>query len=210
MDAFLHAVVIAFSAMFPMINPVGHAPMFYAMTTGWSEADRRKAAWKSSLYATLILIAALLVGRLILEFFAIDLDDLRIAGGILVAHSAWGMITNKSRITPAEHEAATEREDISLTPLAIPILSGPGAISLAMGLLSYGDPAIVHGGYAVGFILIGLLTWVCFLASGSIVRLLGVNGTGALNRILGLFIMAIGVNLVATGVHNKLSTLVPP
>lgn len=208
MHDFFNATIVSFAAMFPMINPIGHAPMFFGMTAGMSEDDRRKVALKSSFFATAILILSLLVGRFVLRFFGIDLDDLRIAGGILVAQAAWGMLNNKAKMTPAEHEAAEVREDISLTPLAIPILSGPGAISLAMGLLAYGDKAGDYAGYVFGFLLIGLLTWVCFLASGGIVRILGVNGTGALNRILGLFIMAIGVNLVADGIHNKLAALV--
>lgn len=208
MNSFFHAALISFAAMFPMINPVGHAPMFYAMTSEMTVEDRRATAWKSSFYATTILVLSLLAGRFVLEFFGIDLDDLRIAGGILVAHAAWGMLNNRAKMTPAEHEAADDREDISLTPLAIPILSGPGAISLAMGLLSYGGTVADYAGYLAGFLLIGLLTWICFRVSGGIVRLLGVNGTGALNRVLGLFIMAIGVNLVAHGIHDKLAEII--
>lgn len=139
-----------------------------------------------------------------LNFFGVGIDELRIAGGILIGHTAWGMINNASKITPHEHEAAWAREDISLTPLAIPILSGPGAISLAMGLLLHGHTMEHYAGYIAGFLVIGAMTWGAFLVSGGIVRILGVNGTGALNRILGLMILAIGVNLIATGIHDKL------
>ena len=200
---FWHALVVSVVAMFPMINPIGHAPMFYALTEDDSEKFRRTMAWKSSLYATLILIASLFLGHQILDFFGISLNDLRIAGGFLVATTALGMLKNTSKISPAEHEAATDKEDVSLTPLATPILSGPGAMSLAIGLISYGNTFVDRCGYVAGFVAIGLMTWICFLFSGPLVRLLGVNGAGALNRVLGLFIMAIGVDLMVEGVRNS-------
>lgn len=201
---FWHAFGVSVVAMFPMINPIGHAPMFYALTEDDSAKFRRTMAWKASLYTTLILIASLFLGHQILSFFGISLDDLRIAGGFLVATTALGMLKNTSKISPAEHEAATDKEDVSLTPLATPILAGPGAMSLAIGLISYGNTYVDRTGYVAGFVAIGLMTWVSFLFAGPLVRLLGVNGAGALNRVLGLFIMAIGVDLMITGLRNTL------
>src|SRR5690348_1015741 len=98
---YLVAVSIAFVAMFPIINPVGHAPMFYAMTIGDSPGYRRRQAVKTSLYVFLILFVSLVLGNNILRFFGVTIDDLRIAGGLLVAHSAWHMLNNTSRVTPA-------------------------------------------------------------------------------------------------------------
>lgn len=199
---FWQAFGFCVAAMFPIVNPIGHAPMFYAMTDGDTDAFRRTMAWKSAMYSTLILIASLFLGRHLLAFFGISLDDLRIAGGLLVAATAWGMLRNSSKVTPAEHEAACDKEDISLTPLATPILSGPGAMSLAIGLISFGSTPMDFLGYVGGFIAIGLMIWLSFLFAGPLVRLLGVNGAGALNRILGFFIMAIGVDLMVEGLKN--------
>lgn len=203
---FWQAFWFCVAAMFPIVNPIGHAPMFYAMTDGDTDAFRRTMAWKSAMYSTLILIAALFLGNHMLAFFGIDLNDLRIAGGLLVAATAWGMLRNTSKVTPAEHEAACDKEDISLTPLATPILSGPGAMSLAIGLISYGSSPLDFAGYVVGFFAIGVMIWLSFLFAGPLVRLLGVNGAGALNRILGFFIMAIGVDLMVDGLKNSFFT----
>lgn len=203
---FWQAFWFCVAAMFPIVNPIGHAPMFYAMTDGDTDAFRRTMAWKSAMYSTLILIAALFLGNHMLAFFGIDLNDLRIAGGLLVAATAWGMLRNTSKVTPAEHEAACDKEDISLTPLATPILSGPGAMSLAIGLISYGSSPLDFAGYVVGFFAIGVMIWLSFLFAGPLVRLLGVNGAGALNRILGFFIMAIGVDLMVDGLRNSFFT----
>jgi multiple antibiotic resistance protein len=201
---FLYAVGISVAAMFPIVNPVGHAPMFFAMTAEDSPGFRRTQAAKTSLWVTAILATSLLLGRWVLDFFDITLDDLRIAGGLLVAHAAWGMLNNQSRMTLDEHKAAADKTDVALTPMATPILAGPGSMSLAVGMSTYGSTLMNYGGNLFGFVLIGLITWVSFLSAERLVRLLGVNGAGALNRILGLFILAIAINLMVNGVKNVL------
>ena len=203
-NEFLTALGVSVAAMFPIINPVGHAPMFYAMTLRDTPVFRRRMALKSSLYTFLILLVSLLLGNTILRFFGITIDDLRIAGGLLVARTAWNMLGNSSRVTQAEHEAAVDKEDISLTPMATPILGGPGAMSLAIGLLGYGATPTAIAGYVAGFLAIGLMTWICLRYAEDLVRLISVNGVGALNRILGLLILAIGVALVSQGVKSML------
>lgn len=202
MPEFLHSIAVAFVAMFPMINPIGHAPMFYGMTSDESAARRNRMSLKIGIYVFLILTASLLFGNLLLRFFGVTIDDLRIAGGLLVAHSGWGMLQNQSRVTPGEHAAAEEKEDISLTPMAMPILAGPGAMSLAVGLAVYGHKVSDYAGYVLGFALISLLTWISFRASGGMVRVMNINAIGALNRVLGLFILAIGVNMIVKGVQD--------
>lgn len=202
MPDFLHSIAVAFIAMFPIINPIGHAPMFYGMAADETPAHRRLMSAKIGFYVFLILTASLLFGNLLLGFFGVTIDDLRIAGGLLVAHSGWGMLANQSRVTPQEHAAAEEKDDISLTPMAMPILAGPGAMSLALGLAVYGRTVPHYTGYVVGFAAIALLTWQSFRWSGAMVRVLNVNAVGALNRVLGLFILAIGVNMIVKGVQD--------
>lgn len=206
MPDFLHASLAAFAAMFPMINPIGHAPMFFAMTEQDSREFRRRIARKTALYVFAILAISVLVGGEVLMFFGISLDDLRIAGGLLVAHAAWGMIVNNSRVTPQEHAAAQDKEDISLTPMATPILAGPGAMSLAIGMRSYGHTPEHFLGYLVGFAAISLLTWASLHWSDAMTRVLNVNAVGALNRVLGFFILAIGVHLIVEGIRDVAMT----
>ncbi|MEO6846540.1 MAG: MarC family protein [Chthoniobacterales bacterium] len=199
---FFIALTLCVGAMFPIINPVGHAPMFYMMTKVDTAAFRHRQALKTSLYVFLILFISMVAGSHILNFFGVTLADLRIAGGILIARAAWKMLGNSSRLTDAESDAAADKEDVSLTPMATPILSGPGAMSLAVGMLSYGHMPIDYLGYIVGFFIIGVTTWVCLYYSEGIVRILGINGTGALNRVLGFLILAIGVNLMVHGIKD--------
>lgn len=202
MSNFLFAFSVSLGAMFPIINPIGHAPLFYVMTLDDTIPFRRRIALKSSLYTFLILLVSLLLGNSLLRFFGISLDDLRIAGGFLVAATAWNMLHNSSSITESEHSAAEDKEDISLTPLATPILSGPGAMSLAIGMLSYGSSPYHYAGYVAGFAAVSFITWLSFRFSESLIQILSVNALGALNRILGFFIMAIGVDLIMTGIRH--------
>lgn len=199
---FFTAFGASVAAMFPIVNPVGHAPMFYTMTEEDSSGFRRRQARKTALYTFLILLVSLLFGDTLLRFFGINIDHLRIAGGLLVARTAWAMLGNASRVTPEEHRAAQDKDDISLTPMATPILAGPGAMSLAIGLVSYGRTLPAYAGFISGFLAIGLLTWICLHFSENLVRLMSVNALGALNRVLGLLILAIGVSLVANGVKD--------
>lgn len=202
LDAFWTALALSVGAMFPIINPIGHAPMFYAMTQGNSAGFRHRQALKTSIYVFIILVISLMLGDDVLRFFGINIDDMRIGGGLLVAYTAWGMLSNTSRVTPEEDSAAMDKNDISLTPMATPILAGPGAMSLALGLLSFGQSVTDYAGYITGFFLIALLNWVCMRYADSMVRVLNPNAIGALNRILGFFILAIGVDLMVRGVKD--------
>jgi multiple antibiotic resistance protein len=203
MRQFATAFGISFAAMLPLLNPIGHAPMFYVLTRDFAAADRHRQALKSSVYSVLILVIALLLGADVLRFFGIDLNDLRIAGGLLVARTAWEMLGNSSRITSGEHDAAEDLNDISLTPMATPILSGPGAMSLAVGLVTYGRTTVDYAGYLAGFLVLGLLTWTCLRYADALVRALSVNTIGAINRILGFLILAIGVDLMVEGARGS-------
>ena len=116
LNEFLTALGISVGAMFPIINPVGHAPMFYAMTQDDTPAFRRRMASKTSLYTFLILLVSLLLGNTILRFFGITIDDLRIAGGLLVARTAWNMLGNASRVTRPSTKRRWTRRTSRLLP----------------------------------------------------------------------------------------------
>lgn len=202
MGSFVTAFALSFGAMFPLLNPLGHAPMFSVLTRNASPQFRHAQALKTSVYSVVILVVALLLGSDILRFFGIDLNDLRIAGGLLVGRTAWGMLGNQSRITADEHEAAQESDDIALTPMATPVLSGPGAMSLAVGLVAYGRTPLDYAGYLTGFLALGLITWICLRWADVLVRILSPNTIGAINRLLGLLILAIGIDLMVEGMRG--------
>jgi multiple antibiotic resistance protein len=139
-----------FLALFPIVDPFGGIPIFFTMTASWTPRDRMRTAFKTGMWVFAILVTFLFFGRFVLHFFGISLPVLKIAGGLIVANTAWGMVTSHARITPEESHEAEAKEDISLTPLAMPLLSGPGAIGVVMALAAHVDNTAAYAGMIIG------------------------------------------------------------
>jgi multiple antibiotic resistance protein len=191
-----------FLALFPIVDPFGGIPVFFSLTASWTAADRRRTALKTGIYVFGILVVFLFFGRFVLHFFGISLPVLKIAGGLIVANTAWGMVTSTARITPAESHEASIKEDISLTPLAMPLLSGPGAIGVVMALAAHVDNATAYLGMVIGIAVIALSVYLFLCMGGPLVRRLGPGAVGAINKIFGFLILAIAVQLVWDGVAD--------
>jgi len=193
------AALETFLALFPIVNPFGGVPMFFALTSEMAPSERRKTALKTALYVIGILVVFLFFGRFVLNFFGISLPVLQIAGGLIVANTAWGMVTASSRMTPAESHEATTKEDISLTPMAMPMLSGPGSIGVVMGLAAHADSMAAYVGMVIGIVALGAVVFLFLALGGPFVKRLGPGATGAINRIFGFLILALAVQLVWDG-----------
>jgi multiple antibiotic resistance protein len=187
------------TALFPIANPIGAVPIFYSMTVSDSKAYRHRQAQQTTMNVVLVLVAFLLAGRLILSFFGISLGVLQIAGGLIVAHTAWEMVTARQRLTESEHQEAMDKEDISFTPMAVPIISGPGAIGVVISLSERVSGWMSYLGCVVGIVLFGMVLYLCLTLGEPLIRIMGKNGIGAMNRILGFFILGIAVELMANG-----------
>jgi multiple antibiotic resistance protein len=188
-----------FLALFPIVDPFGGVPIFFTMTSTWSAQDRNRTAFKTGLWVFVILVTFLFFGRFVLHFFGISLPVLKIAGGLIVANTAWGMVTSTARITPAESHEAESKEDISLTPLAMPLMSGPGAIGVVMALAAHVDNVAAYLGMIIGVAGIALSVALFFWLGGPLVRRLGPGAVGAINKIFGFLILAIAVQLMWDG-----------
>ena len=191
-----------FLALFPIVDPFGGIPIFFTMTSSWAPRDRYRTAFKTGMWVFIILVTFLFFGRFVLYFFGISLPVLKIAGGLIVANTAWGMVTSHARITPEESHEAQDKEDISLTPLAMPLMSGPGAIGVVMALAAHVDNAAAYFGMVIGVAGIALSVSLFFCMGGPLVRRLGPGAVGAINKIFGFLILAIAVQLVWDGVAD--------
>jgi multiple antibiotic resistance protein len=147
-------------------------------------------------------VTFLFFGRFVLYFFGISLPVLKIAGGLIVANTAWGMVTSHARITPEESHEAQDKEDISLTPLAMPLMSGPVAIGVVMALAAHVDNAAAYLGMVIGITGVALSVVLFFCMGGPLVRKLGPGAVGAINKIFGFLILAIAVQLVWNGIAD--------
>ncbi len=192
----------SFVALLAIVNPIGIVPIFLTLTSGDSENDRRHTAHLSALSVGIILLLAAFAGEAILGFFGIGLPSFRVGGGILVLLMAISMLQAKQsrlRQSPSEAEYAEDKENVAVVPLAIPLMAGPGAISLA----------IIHGHQAVSlqnkFMLGGSIVAVALVALVSlslakpIGKALGVTGLNIATRIMGLILASIGVQMIAQG-----------
>jgi multiple antibiotic resistance protein len=191
-----------FFALFPIVDPLGGIPIFFTMTANWTAQERRRTAFKTGIWVFVILVTFLFFGRFVLHFFGISLPVIKIAGGLIVANTAWGMVTSTARISPAESHEAQSKEDISLTPLAMPLMSGPGAIGVVMALAAHVESVAAYVGMVIGVAAIALSVTLFFVLGGPLVRRLGPSAVGAINKIFGFLILAIAVQLVWNGVAD--------
>jgi multiple antibiotic resistance protein len=192
-----------FIGLLPIINPLAAAPTFLAITEGDSNARRREQARKGCFYMVGILVSFLIGGTFIMNFFGISIPGLRIAGGILMTGIGMTMLaTQKSSATTdaEEREAARKKVDISFSPLAMPMLSGPGSIAVTLGFTSLATNWTDYLAIIAGIVCVALLTYLTLRLSGKIVGLIGPVGVNAMTKIMGFLIMCIGVQFVVNGV----------
>jgi multiple antibiotic resistance protein len=194
--------VSAFATLFVVIDPPGCAPIFASLTSGATAAHRRAMALRSVLVASAILLAFAVFGEDFLRALGISLDAFRIAGGIMLFLIALEMVFEKRqerREQRAEDVKATAAEDVSVFPMGIPMIAGPGSIASAMLLMSRGrglaEDLVVLA--ALGVVLV--LTLACLLAAGPLMRLLGDKLEAMITRVLGVILAALAVQFVLDG-----------
>jgi multiple antibiotic resistance protein len=202
--------LVVFGALFSIMNPLGTVPVFVSLTKEDSKKERAITAFWTAIDVLVILLLSFFAGNYILSFFGISLNALKIAGGLIIASSGFALLTGKFR----EHkgmkrqkvqEDIHSRDAISLTPLAIPMLAGPGTISL---LITYNqeyqrtiDVLIILG----ALVLAALSIYLVLKSAHFIVKFLGASGINALSRIIGFIVIAIGVEYIMASVVDILS-----
>lgn len=204
MASFLELVFYTLATLLPILNPFSTAPLFLAITDGYSEAERREQARRGVIYMVAILGVFLLAGTLIINAFGISLPGVRIAGGILVGRVAFRMLYPKDRVglTPEEERESHAKADISFFPLAMPSLSGPGSIAATISLATIVERWWDYIAISIGILLIAVIVFVSLRLSGRLTRLLGVNGTNAMTKIMGFIIFCIAVQFIVNGVTD--------
>ncbi len=195
--------ISAFVTFFVVIDPPGCAPIFASLTNGTPAAHRRAMAMRSTMVAALILFAFALIGKAFLSALHVSLDAFRIAGGIMLFMIALDMVFEKRterRENRAQDVMAAEHEDISIFPMGIPMIAGPGSIASAMLLTSradgWGERSIVL--LALGATL--LLTMVSLLLAGPLMKLLGYRLEAMITRVLGVILAALAAQFVIDGI----------
>jgi multiple antibiotic resistance protein len=196
----------AFVTLFVVIDPIGLAPLFVALTQGMSPRQRRSIAIRSCLTAFALLTLFGLAGEAVLGFLGISLPAFRMAGGILLFLTALDMLferrTERRQGTAEKSEAAHHRADPSVFPLAIPLIAGPGAIA-SMILLTGAETSALHVAAIHGvMLLVVLCVFFLFLLAAPLERVLGPTGINVVTRLLGMLLAALSVQFVIDGLRD--------
>jgi len=197
--------IYAFTSIFVIVNPVSGVLTFISLTGKMSEAQRKNTARRAVFIACVLAIVFALAGELVLRIFGITADSLRVAGGILLLLVAMDMIqakTSRESMTPEEAKDASERDDISVFPLATPLLTGPGAITTIILVMRSGRTVEMKAATFLAIFLTFVLAYVIFRFAYEIDRILGVTVSLVITRIMGLFLGAIAVDFIADGAWN--------
>lgn len=200
MTAMLSAFTAALVALIPITNPVGALAVFAGMTGSSTPQRTRRMAWRTGMWVVVILAAFALVGSLIMSAFGISLPALQIAGGLVVAHSGFGMLDNTDTVSDSEKDHAATKADISFTPLALPLIAGPGAIGVVIALAARHPGVEARLGIVLATVALGVIISLLLRYATPWVDRIGATGVGALVRVMGFLILVIGVELVAHGV----------
>lgn len=199
-----------FVALLAIVNPIGIVPIFLALTTNETEKERKHTAHISAFSVGMILLIAAFSGDSILRFFGIGLPSFRVGGGILVLLMAISMLQAKQsrlRQSPSEAEYAEEKENVAVVPLAIPLMAGPGAISLAIIQGHQAGDLENKLILAISIIAVALVALVSLHMAKPIGKALGVTGLNIATRIMGLILASIGIQMIAAGLVKLLPGL---
>lgn len=191
-------LVTAFFTLFVVIDPVGLAPLFVALTQGMTGKERRRIAFRAAVISIGVLTAFGLFGEAVLGFVGISMPAFRIAGGLLLFLTAMDMLFER-RTKRREDQTEEDRQDPSVFPLATPLIAGPGAIATMILLTGSaggaGDLFAMH----LVMIFVVLCALALFLAAGLLERLLGKTGINVVTRLLGMLLAALSVQFVLDG-----------
>lgn len=203
----LEIAIVAFTTFFVTVGPIDVAIVFAALSTGHTPQQRFRIAVRATLVAGVILFVFALIGQALLGWLGISLSALRAAGGILLLLIAIDMVFARKSggvsATASETAEAAERSDISVFPLATPLIAGPGAIGAAILLMS-GSHDWLHQATVLAMLaVVILLTLLCLLIASRIQRVFGITGAQVLTRIMGVLLSALAVQFIFDGISGS-------
>jgi multiple antibiotic resistance protein len=192
---------VAFAALFPIIDPIGNVPTFLALTGRMDGGRRRSEALKSVAAALAILVVFLAIGNFVLEYFGISLAAVEVVGGLVFGYMGWQMLFQSSGLPGPEPHASGS--DIYFTPMAFPLLAGPGALAAVLALSNRADSWLDFPGFLIGIVLVLVVAYLLFTNADRVLGLIGPKGIDLLNRLMGLIVLLIAAEFVFHGVADE-------
>ncbi|MFC0386422.1 MarC family protein [Muricoccus vinaceus] len=209
------AFLLAFPALFSIVNPIGAALIFSQVMADRTHEERALLARRVGAYSLMVLLVSLWAGSYVLNFFGITLGALRVAGGLVVAIRAWSLLT-APEVQEARKEQqaapASDAEDAAFFPLTMPFTTGPGTISVAIALAS-ARPASGFGlwaffaGMTGAAVLVALSVWIAYHSADRLIALLGASGARVVTRLAAFLLLCVGVQILSNGIQDLLAPL---
>ncbi len=201
MELYLSFALLCFTSFITLMNPLGVMPVFMTMTGSLSTEERRNTAQKATIVAALSLIAFAFSGQLLFKFFGISVDSFRVVGGVIFFMMGYDML--QARLVKVKMSKESTRKtyvtDISVTPLAIPMICGPGAITNAIVLMDDAKDLQMKGILIAVILAVCLITFLILWSSSTIIKWLGETGNKIMMRLMGLIVMVIAVEFFFSG-----------
>jgi multiple antibiotic resistance protein len=217
---FIKVLALTFVALFPVVNPIGGAPIFLSLTKGYSRSSQKVLAGKIAVYGFALLATSLILGSEILAFFGITLTVVQIAGGLVLAYTGWNLLNQRDGDSSADR-GQSDLEDAlqrAFFPLTLPITVGPGCISIAITIGAHlrrqAGSGFEHGyprhflAALSGMLLVCLLVAPCYANADRLVKFLGKAGTSILMRLSAFVLFAIGVQIMWNGLSSGIPEIV--
>lgn len=195
------ALLSIFFGFFAIMNPIANTAAFAALTGGQSRDEKKRTAAKALLITFIVILLFALLGKTIFHLFGISLPALKITGGIIVFVVGYHMLSGGPSGLHTTDNA--ENSDVAVSPLAVPLLAGPGTIATAMNYSASGGLQGISMTVGV-FAVLCLITFICFVFSSGIVNKLGENGLGLVTRLMGLILAVMGTQMVISGASSAL------
>ena len=194
--------LLVFTSFFTLINPLGTMPVFMSMTASLSKGQRKRTAKKATMVAFLTVLAFAFSGQILFDFFGISVNSFRIVGGVIFFMMGWDML--QARLGNIKHTQDEEKinayvEDISITPLAIPMICGPGAITNAIVLMEDAVDMVQKIVLILIIALVLFITYLILVGASKITDKLGDTGNKVMMRLMGLIVMVIAVEFFFSG-----------
>lgn len=194
-----------FAGFFAIMNPIANTPIFIGLTEGFGKAEKKRIAAKSTITAFIIVLVLALFGKLIFHLFGLTLPAFRITGGILIFLVGYELLCGKHSKTKMPSEEETDEEshlNLALTPLAIPILAGPGTIVTAANFVSEGSLIQDITTLSI-FAFMCLCTYLMFVSGDKIMRYWGKSAVTMTGRFMGLILATLGVHMLSEGIYGS-------
>lgn len=200
MEDLLPFALLCFTSFFTLTNPLGTMPVFLTMTNGMNDHERKAIVRRATIVSFITLMVFTFSGQFLFKFFGISSNGFRIAGGFIIFKIGFDMLQARySNAKLKEEEVKTYADDISITPLAIPMLCGPGAIANAIMLMDDASTFTLKGTLIGIIALVYFITFLILQAYTRLVRILGETGNNVMMRLMGLILMVIAVECFVSG-----------